>query len=63
MSCMIELRSSWIRSKVCLSKAFVTISLSHPDFKTGKVGDTLFVVIGREEEMVLFSLSNLDQVE
>ena len=55
MSCIIELRSSWIRSKVCLSKAFVTISLSHPDFKTGKVGDTLFVVNGREEEMVLFS--------
>ena len=43
-----------IRSEVCLSKAFVPNSLSHPDFKTGKVGDTLVVVIGGEKEMVVF---------
>lgn len=54
MSCYQSYAVPGIRSEGCLSKAFVTISLSHPDFRTGKVGDTLFVLIVQEEEMVVF---------
>lgn len=54
---------SRIRSRGCLSKAFVIVSLSHPDFKTGKVGETLFVFVGREDEVVVCGSNNLDKVK
>lgn len=37
-----------------LKQSFVTISLSHPDLKTGKVGDTLLVLTGGKKEMIVF---------